>query len=60
MPGDTADIRKLASLGGKPGKSPFRSPIEDFYLTNPIARASTVMAECSALAEGRAAMSAAE
>jgi NADH-quinone oxidoreductase subunit G len=27
--------------------------IHDFYLTNPIARASAVMAECSALAQGR-------
>ena len=38
-------------LGGSFDKAPFRSPIEDFYLTNPIARASAVMAECSALAE---------
>jgi NADH-quinone oxidoreductase subunit G len=41
-------------------KAPFRSVIEDYYLTNPIARASAVMAECSALAEGRSAMTAAE
>jgi NADH-quinone oxidoreductase subunit G len=27
---------------------PFKSPIDDFYLTNPIARASVTMAECSA------------
>ena len=33
-------------------KSAFASPVEDFYLTNPIARASAVMAECSALAKG--------
>jgi NADH-quinone oxidoreductase subunit G len=32
--------------------APFVSAIADFYLTNPIARASGVMAECSALAEG--------
>ena len=38
--------------GGTPDKAPFRSPIDDFYLTNPIARASAVMAECSALARG--------
>ncbi len=37
----------------------FRSPIDDFYLTNPIARASAVMAECSAIAE-RALATAAE
>jgi NADH-quinone oxidoreductase subunit G len=30
----------------------FGSSIQDFYLTNPIARASRVMAECSALARG--------
>ena len=35
-------------------------PIKDFYLTNPIARASAMMAECSALAEGRGALTAAE
>ncbi len=36
------------------------SVIEDFYLTNPIARATAVMAECSALAERRATLTAAE
>jgi NADH-quinone oxidoreductase subunit G len=35
------------------GKADFRNPIKDFYLTNPIARASTVMAELSALAKAR-------
>jgi NADH-quinone oxidoreductase subunit G len=38
---------------GKAGKlsdSPFRSPVADFFQTNPIARASVTMAECSALA----------
>ena len=49
-PGNAADIDKLAELGGAPGKAPFTSPVGDFYLTNPIARASAVMAECSALA----------
>ncbi len=58
--GDPADIERLAALGGTPDKTPFRSPIEDFYLTNPIARASAMMAECSALAEGRGALTAAE
>ncbi len=37
----------------KPGTATFRNPIKDFYLTNPIARASTVMAECSALAKAQ-------
>jgi NADH-quinone oxidoreductase subunit G len=49
---DAADIRRLAGVGGATDKAPFVSPIEDFYLTNPIARASAVMAECSAIAEG--------
>ncbi|MEQ1706760.1 MAG: NADH-quinone oxidoreductase subunit NuoG [Terricaulis sp.] len=31
---------------------PFCSPIDDFYLTNPIARASKTMAECSLLRAG--------
>jgi NADH-quinone oxidoreductase subunit G len=59
-PGEPADIQKLAALGGTADKSPFRSSIADFYFTNPIARASAVMAECSAIAHGRPAMTAAE
>jgi NADH-quinone oxidoreductase subunit G len=59
-PGDAADIHKLAALGGSTDKSPLRSNIADFYFTNPIARASAVMAECSAIAHGRTAMTAAE
>jgi len=51
-PGDPRDVVALASLGGRLLKAPFASPIKDFYLTNPIARASAVMAECSALARG--------
>jgi NADH-quinone oxidoreductase subunit G len=31
-----------------------RAPVTDFYLTNPIARASAIMAECSALANASA------
>jgi NADH-quinone oxidoreductase subunit G len=59
-PGDPADIGKLVALGGSADKVPFASSVGDFYLTNPIARASAVMAECSALAQGRAAITAAE
>jgi len=58
--GDPAAVRKLAGLGGTTDKTPFRSAVEDFYLTNPIARASAVMAECSAIAEGATTMTAAE
>jgi NADH-quinone oxidoreductase subunit G len=50
--GNAADIANVAKLGGKIGKAAFVSPVADFYLTNPIARASAVMAECSALAKG--------
>ncbi|MCX7286239.1 MAG: NADH-quinone oxidoreductase subunit NuoG [Rhodobacterales bacterium] len=37
------------------GKATFRNAIKDFYLTNPVARASSVMAELSAMAKARAA-----
>ncbi|PJI92264.1 NADH dehydrogenase subunit G [Yoonia maricola] len=37
----------------KPGKADFRNAITDFYLTNPIARASSLMAELSANAKAR-------
>ncbi len=37
----------------KPGKAAFRYATGDFYLSNPIARASTVMAELSANAKAR-------
>ena len=38
----------------EPAKASFRNAVADFYLTNPIARASVLMAEVSALASGRA------
>ncbi|WP_106743970.1 NADH-quinone oxidoreductase subunit NuoG [Yoonia maritima] len=38
----------------KPGKADFKYAITDFYLTNPIARASGLMAELSANAKARA------
>ncbi|NTF31577.1 NADH-quinone oxidoreductase subunit NuoG [Rhizobium skierniewicense] len=47
---DVAGIKALANQGGTLNKAGFASPVKDFYLTNPIARASAVMAECSALA----------
>ena len=53
-PSDAADIGKLAKLGGEAGRAPFKSAVPDFYLTNAIARASAVMAECSALAQASA------
>ncbi|MDU6730221.1 MAG: molybdopterin-dependent oxidoreductase, partial [Bradyrhizobium sp.] len=51
--GKIADIKTLAGKGGSLEKAPFKPLIEDFYLTNPIARASAVMAECSRLASGQ-------
>jgi len=62
-PGDPADLAALAGKSGdKAGgtsKAALQSCVTDFYFTNPIARASAVMAECSALA-GKAARTAAE
>ncbi|MFN3656416.1 MAG: NADH-quinone oxidoreductase subunit NuoG [Pseudolabrys sp.] len=49
--GDAADLGKLAALGGSADAAPLRSGVTDFYFTNPIARASAIMAECSALAQ---------
>jgi NADH-quinone oxidoreductase subunit G len=43
------DLAALTKLGGVCDKAPFRSAMTDFYLTNPIARASNTMAECSRL-----------
>jgi len=51
--GNAADIKTLASKGGSLEKTPFKSSVEDFYLTNPIARASAVMAECARLASSQ-------
>ncbi|MCY0095322.1 NADH-quinone oxidoreductase subunit NuoG [Hoeflea ulvae] len=49
--GDGGAIAAIAKKPGKMNKSAFASTVKDFYLTNPIARASAVMAECSALAK---------
>ncbi len=49
MPADSATIEALAAKGGKPGKERFGAGVTDFYLTNPIARASAIMASLSAL-----------
>jgi NADH-quinone oxidoreductase subunit G len=48
--GNAGDIKALEKLGGAADKAPFRPVHDDFYLTNAIARASAIMAECSALA----------
>ena len=59
--GELSDISALAAIGGTPEKrAVFGSLVDDFYLTNPIARASAVMAGCSVIAEGDAGRTAAE
>jgi len=52
VPADSAEIERLASQPAKPSKDRFGHVVEDFYLTNPIARASAIMAELSALHKG--------
>jgi len=47
---DATKVEKLAKIPAKIKTSALHSPVNDFYLTNPIARASAVMAECSQLA----------
>ncbi len=47
---DAAALSGLAAAGGAVGEAPLASWVADFYFTNPIARASRVMAECSSLA----------
>ncbi|MFS8181735.1 NADH-quinone oxidoreductase subunit NuoG [Pseudovibrio denitrificans] len=51
--GVASDVSKLAARGGDMSGAGFAQAFSDFYLTNPIARASAVMAECSALAMQR-------
>jgi NADH-quinone oxidoreductase subunit G len=50
---DPQAISALAQLSAVLMRDPFGAAIADFYLTNPIARASSVMAECSASGKGR-------
>ena len=50
---DAAALSELQEGAGKASSAPFLSPVKDFYFTNPIARASRTMAECSALKNGR-------
>jgi NADH-quinone oxidoreductase subunit G len=62
-PGNAANISELGKIAGTAEKSALVSPVSNFYFTNPIARASAVMAECSKLAlatAGTATLTAAE
>jgi len=57
----TEAVATLARREARPGNEAFGSVVSDFYLTNPIARASAVMAEMSALkAQTTRALAAAE
>ena len=48
-PGADAPVWASIGIAGTIANAPFEYGVKDFYLTNPIARASQVMAECSAL-----------
>ncbi|HEY0293016.1 MAG TPA: molybdopterin-dependent oxidoreductase, partial [Hansschlegelia sp.] len=50
--GDPADLGRLGAGAGSLSSDAFRNAVTDFYLTNPIARASAIMAEMSALRRG--------
>ena len=52
--GAPEDVMRLMLRDRGVSGPPFESPVKDFYLTNPIARASRVLAECSALQLGPA------
>ena len=51
-PGSASDVSALADTAVPKSTYALISPVGDFYLTNPIARASAVMAECSQLISG--------
>ncbi|WP_273759991.1 NADH-quinone oxidoreductase subunit NuoG [Bartonella sp. ML70XJBT.G] len=54
IPSDIDNLKALGSHMIALERQAFTSMVRDFYLTNPIARASAVMAECSSLAKNRA------
>jgi len=49
LAGDRIGEPGSAQAGGALRHGAFRSPIKDYYFTNPIARASKIMAECAKL-----------
>jgi NADH-quinone oxidoreductase subunit G len=57
-PADPAALEVLAAMDSKSDAQPFAHAIRSFYLTNPIARASAVMAECARRAAGNHAIAA--
>jgi NADH-quinone oxidoreductase subunit G len=59
-PAGNEAIARLAATVGAVSAEPFRATVADFFMTNPIARASAVMAELSALKAGKPSAQAAE
>jgi NADH-quinone oxidoreductase subunit G len=55
VPADAESIEILAARPAKAGKERFGRAIENFYFTNPIARASAIMANVSAFQASRTA-----
>ncbi|BCJ90747.1 NADH-quinone oxidoreductase [Terrihabitans soli] len=54
LAGDAGALGRLASAKAKlPAGLSFKSSVESFYFSNPIARASALMAECAQIASGR-------
>ncbi len=52
VPAGVDGTRELAGRAIKTNSAKLTSPIGDFYMTNPIARASAIMAECSQMQAG--------
>jgi NADH-quinone oxidoreductase subunit G len=48
--GELNSLQPLLAMPAEVQTAPFRNPVTDFYMTNPIARASRIMADCSAVA----------
>ncbi len=49
---DAFDLKKLTAGSARAGEKAFGSAVPDFYLSNPIARASAIMGELSAMKSG--------
>ena len=49
---DLNGIKELAGRATKTDSAKLTSPVGDFYMTNPIARSSAIMAECSQMQAG--------
>ncbi|MEG9883108.1 MAG: NADH-quinone oxidoreductase subunit NuoG [Hyphomicrobiales bacterium] len=58
-PANPAELDKLIAYAGPWDEAPFAHAVKDFFFSNPIARASAVMAECSALRNADARLDAA-